>query len=322
MLKKNLLYIVLLATSMILMYACKEEVVINPFDDPKYQGPGETAVELNLDEGTFQYLHYYIFEPTCANSGCHDGTFEPNFTNIESSYNTLVYHDIIKNDQTNKYDYRVMPGNADLSLIIERLSGKMDGVEDQMPIVLEPGSDYDENRSRYIQMIGDWIDAGAKDMFNNGPKIGNQNPQIIGAVAFADGSNTPLTRLNSASPIEVPEGTSSLDVWIAITDDSTATQNIAYNKIKFSSSINSGFRTATEMDLQITPSAITEEGYFGSNVLYYHHIVINPSIVASTKDDIGYFRISVNDTDNGVIEIPTDGSFNYFKEYLSFVIVE
>jgi hypothetical protein len=28
---------------------------------------------------------------TCANSGCHDGTFEPDFRTLEGSYNTLLF---------------------------------------------------------------------------------------------------------------------------------------------------------------------------------------------------------------------------------------
>ena len=36
--------------------------------------------------------------PTCANSGCHDGTFEPDFRTVGSSWNTLVNHPVIAND--------------------------------------------------------------------------------------------------------------------------------------------------------------------------------------------------------------------------------
>ncbi|MBK7268515.1 MAG: hypothetical protein IPI07_03030, partial [Flavobacteriales bacterium] len=31
-------------------------------------------------------------------SGCHDGTFEPEFRTIASAYNSLVYHPVIAND--------------------------------------------------------------------------------------------------------------------------------------------------------------------------------------------------------------------------------
>lgn len=316
---KTLTYTTIL--SMLALWACKDEI-INPFDDRKNDPPAQSAAELNMEEGSFSYIHYKVFEPTCANSGCHDGTFEPNFNSIESAYNTLVYHDIIKNDQLGTYTYRVQPGAAHLSLLVERLSGQMDGVEDQMPIILEPGSDYDQNRAAYIQMIKDWIDAGANDMFGDAPVIGNQIPRILGAIAFADGGTVALERTNAASPIRVPVSTSTLDIWIAISDDSTNTSDIAYNKIKFSNSINSGFPAAQEKSMTIESNPLQAIGYFGNTVSYFHHIQLNPASVASNIGDQAYFRILIDDTDNGVVEIPTNGSFGYFKEYLSFKMVQ
>lgn len=299
--------------------ACKTEV-INPFDNSGSINE-EPAVVMHLEEGTFPYLHYQIFSPTCANSGCHDGTFEPNFSSIESSYNSLVFHDIIKNDNAETYTYRVQPGNADLSLIIERMSGQMDGVEDQMPILIDPGSDFGIRRQEYIAMIRDWINQGAMDMFGNAPVLGNQAPRLVGAFAYADGGNTPLSRENSASPIEVPQGTSSLDIWLALTDDSTAVSNFGNNQIKFSSTINSGFPAANFEALTVETSPVAEENYFGATGLYYHHITIDPSDYTAQNGDQVFFRVYVDDLSNGVLELPTDGSFNYFKEYLSFIIV-
>ncbi|MGB1317595.1 MAG: hypothetical protein ACPG5W_05290, partial [Flavobacteriales bacterium] len=83
--------------------------VENPFDDPNNFPPDDTTGIENIDPASFVGLHQNIFKPTCANSGCHDGTFEPDFRTIESSYNTLVFHDVVKNNPAGTYEYRVKP---------------------------------------------------------------------------------------------------------------------------------------------------------------------------------------------------------------------
>jgi hypothetical protein len=98
---------------LLLIAACDTtgELPPNPFDPYKTDsiaGPDPVDVDPNSIVG----LHYNIFVPTCANSGCHDGTFEPDFRSIESSYNTMVNHPIIKNDPQGTYEVRVMPGNV------------------------------------------------------------------------------------------------------------------------------------------------------------------------------------------------------------------
>ena len=65
--------------------------------------------------------------PHCANSGCHDGSFEPDFRTIESSYNTLVYQPVIKNNPDGNYQFRVKAGNIDESVLYARLLSNSDG---------------------------------------------------------------------------------------------------------------------------------------------------------------------------------------------------
>ena len=299
------------------VYACSNSID-NPYDDVNNTSGNQIQEEDTLDPSTFSYLHYKIFAPTCANSGCHDGTFEPNFTTIESSYNTLVYHPIIKNDQNQTYTYRVQPGNANASLIMERISGQMDGVEDQMPIVIDPGSDYAANRNTYIGRIRDWINAGAKDMFGNGPQQGNLAPQVVGVIAYADGGSTPLDRENDLGALLVPSSATSLEIWLAVEDDSTAVGNFAQNDIKFSPGIND-FATANAQTLSVAGTAIQEAGFTGSNVSYYHKIDINPAQMQPNLGEPIYFRAYFDDNSGNKVEIPTQASFTYIKEYLSFI---
>ena len=81
-------------------YSCKkddDDETVNPFQNATLP-PDDNPDTVNLEPGSFAFLHYNIFKPTCANSGCHDGNFEPDFRTISSSYNTLVRQDVIQND--------------------------------------------------------------------------------------------------------------------------------------------------------------------------------------------------------------------------------
>ena len=104
---------------MIVFFACKEET--NPFDFNGSNINSNNDTVYFFDATDFSALHNNIFTPTCANSGCHDGTFEPDFRTIESAYNSLVYQPVIKNDINNSFTYRVDPGNSSKSILYHRL---------------------------------------------------------------------------------------------------------------------------------------------------------------------------------------------------------
>ncbi|MCB0617591.1 MAG: hypothetical protein KDC43_21545, partial [Saprospiraceae bacterium] len=103
------------------------------------------------------------FRPTCANSGCHDGTFEPDFRTVQSTFHTLVNHPIVKNDPQGTFSVRVKPGDVGASLLIARLTYDIDGNSGTMPLIVEPDSDWLEKKEQYIQDIKDWIAAGAEE---------------------------------------------------------------------------------------------------------------------------------------------------------------
>lgn len=297
----------------VLIFGCKKDEFINPYDDPDLHPTDTVDSTALLEEGSFAYLHYKIFKPTCANSGCHDGTFEPNFTSIESSYNTLVYHPIIKNDPGGSYTYRVLPGNPNQSVLMNRLTVDIDGLSGIMPLEVNPGSDWPDKKDEYIEAVRTWIQDGAKDMFDNPAVLGNTAPQFLGVVAFPSGSSTPLER--AGNEIVVPNGVSSIDLWFSLTDDSTPASSLTYNKIKFSTSVYYN-DTMPEFDLNVV-SPITETGFFNEPVQYTHKITYSPTgFVSGTQV---FFRIYVKDPEHDVTEIPQDGSLPHILSYFSFV---
>ena len=153
--------LLLLLTLPLFFFACEKELQTNPFDDVTNPN-GEDEMPIELEATSLPGLHQNIFKPTCANSGCHDGTFEPDFRTLESTYNTLVNHPVIKNDPANSFSFRIVPGNVDASQLVARVTYDIDNNSGVMPLALEPDSDYTEKKEEYIQNIKDWIAAGAQ----------------------------------------------------------------------------------------------------------------------------------------------------------------
>ncbi|MFT4970839.1 MAG: hypothetical protein ACI9XO_000163 [Paraglaciecola sp.] len=166
-LQMNSKYFVFLIGFTLLFTACEEEEYQNPYDDIEQEEEMMTEENINLEPTSMAGLHANIFGKTCANSGCHDGNFEPDFRTIESTYNTLINAPIIKNDPQNSFQYRVVKGNVNASQLVARITYDIDGNSGIMPLAIEPDSDWEMNKETYIQNIEDWISNGAKDVFGN-----------------------------------------------------------------------------------------------------------------------------------------------------------
>ena len=100
--------------------ACKKDSVPkNPYDDVDY---GSTATTDTLDKYSIIAIHRDIVFPKCAKPGCHDGHFEPDFRSVESTYSTLIYAPIKKNNVAKTFVYRVVPSKSSESVFYERIN--------------------------------------------------------------------------------------------------------------------------------------------------------------------------------------------------------
>ena len=306
----------LLLISLLAVSCKKDDPFVNPFDDPSLQPPDTTTVPVEFDLNTFEGLHHYIFRPTCANSGCHDGEFEPDFRSVESSYNTMVYHPIIKNDTQGTYTYRVLPGDPSLSVLYQRLLIDIDGQSGIMPLAVDPNSEWLTRKQEFQDAIRQWIADGAPDIMGNLPVEGNQLPRLTGVIGFAGGSNVPLEREPGNGPIMVPQGTTDLELWFAFDDPETASEDLTHNKVKFSLNLNA-FSGAPINPLAIV-SPITEEGYFGNQVQYTHRIQFN--VASYGPETVLFARAYIKDNGQDIVELPSEGSANYIKSYSAIVI--
>lgn len=196
----------------------------NPF------GGGQESINPidSLDPQTIQGLHQSIFSVRCANPACHDGTFEPDFRTIESTYNSLVYHPVVKNDTSYSFEYRVVPKDPEKSWLIERLLTD-DPVLGRMPIYAEPLSEPEMND------IIAWINNGAPDIEGNPAKFPNKLPDVkYYYVVDTNGTRIDTLRSNGwSSPFILPPN-QDMVFAVRVEDDSTLSQNLLDNVLKFS----------------------------------------------------------------------------------------
>ncbi|MBK7085649.1 MAG: hypothetical protein IPH53_13695 [Flavobacteriales bacterium] len=301
--------------SVLFFSACKKEE--NPFDTIEHTE--ETTVSQQLPLTNFAGLHQRIFRPTCAVSGCHDGTFEPEFRTIASAYNSLVYHPVIANDPQESFTYRVLPGNAQASFLHERLTVFVANTSGVMPLDVTTDSDWPANDDAYISAITAWINNGAKDMFGQAPTLGNRQPQAIGFRAFPAGNtNAAYPREQGAGirPIEVPAA--QVDLWFAFDDDSTDASAFTYQTYRLATG-PLAFGTVPELPLEIGATCVGPD-FGGSAATFTHRAVLDLS--AQPVGTLLLVRVHVNDGDHAdPAELPNDGSSSDMTDLFTLKIV-
>jgi hypothetical protein len=297
------------------MNSCKKETVDNPYD--KYNNPPiDTSDNTNLNATSIEGLYQQIFKPTCANSGCHDGTFEPDFRTIQSTYNSLVYQPIIKNDATAPLTYRVVPGNIASSMIIRRLEIDLNGNSGIMPLVVDPLSDWPAKKDAYISNIKTWIENGAKDLAGNAANPVNKVPQLNGMQITASGSSTPLSR-DVNGTVLIPANTSNIDIYFSLSDAETAAANLTINSAKLSKARDDFSQAINVSATSINP--VSFAGYSGGAVNYTHKISISGIQAMVSPSNQLFFAVSVSDGTN-TVSLPGYYAMDQFKVYYSLKI--
>jgi hypothetical protein len=287
--------------------ACKKsETPENPYDSVNYNpNPDNDSVP---SPSSITGLHKNIFSPKCAVPGCHDGTFEPDFRTVQSTFSTLVYMSVNKLtlDSVNFFNYRVIPGDDTASFLLERL--------------LTPTSDYMPSNSvrlpdADIANIRKWINDGCPDVNGDLPTRPNLAPNVNGYIAL----NSSLVRIDTSrvdgvvfNPFIAPANSSIvLPVLVLDTADgiyATPPQNFTVHDLKFSTDKNN-FSAATT----ITATWMSPIPY---NVW---QASVNTALwpVGTTV----YFRVYMNDGfQASPAEFPRAASLDYYKTYFAFKI--
>jgi len=284
----------------------KTEEEVNPYDSVDYGTTSET--DSVLDPASFAGLHKNIFSKKCANPGCHDGTFEPDFRTVQSSYSTLVYQNVNKStlDSLSFFTLRVIPNDYQKSFLFERLVTQ---TSDYMP------SNSVRLSAQEIDYVKTWIQNGARDMFGAAPVKPNLPPNILGYIAY----NSSFVRIDTArvggffyNPFIVPANSTIYMPFLALdtADGASATDPSLFTTHRFKFSTNKdNFSGATTVNAAWNvPLAL--------NVWI---LTLNTSQWASGTTV--YFRIYVNDGFQAVdMEFPRNSSLDYYKNNYAFIV--
>lgn len=301
--------------------ACKKEYVqgtvpsapFNPFDTIHY--PYNLVHASPIDSNSFVGIHAYIFATKCANPGCHDGHFDPDFRTVQSAYSTLVYQPVTKNNQAGSFVYRVKPGDVSNSWLHERIT-TVDPVLGRMPL-------YDSLLSaRQITRIANWIQSGAPDVFGQVATITNTIPQTFGIVAYAQsGANwlrvDTIRGGNMFYPMLVANNTN-LKIWFGVYDDVQTPYQLTNLFVRFSSNPSDfSNSTAYPLNVQTTPTYLSN--VFGANKPYFLSYTLNTATLPNNQPI--YMQISAQDANHtSPTLIPAPGNQPYIISYFSLIV--
>lgn len=302
----------------LIIFSCKKKVTVldgdlpsNPYDTVNYDDTG--IPEVPIDSATFLGIHKYIFSVKCAVPGCHDGSFEPHFKTVQSAYNTLVYAKVKKNNVDSSFTYRVIPHDATNSWLHERITTD-DLVLGKMPL-------YDVISDRQIELITNWINDGAKDIFGNVMSQPNEEPGFFGLVAYLPASgNQRVDSIRGSSPINpfYAPANSDIEIWMGLYDDITLPPLFTYNKIKFSTDPNN-FDSAPELPMTVEVSPLYAPAWGWGPAPYFLHYTVNTA--QWNVGDIVYIRCYVQDQQHtSPTEIPSGSAPLYLQMFCSFKV--
>lgn len=303
---KTRIYYIIPLLIVLFNWGCKkDDAPENPYDSVNYNTGGTELPE--PDPNSISGLHKNIFFPRCANPGCHDGTFEPDFRTVESSFATLVYQPVNKTtlDSVKIYSHRVLPGNTSDSWLIERL--------------VTPTTEYMPSNSvrlsaADIDHVKNWINAGCPDANGMLPSKPNLLPNVVGYVAV-DGANVRLdtNRLNDLpfNPFVVPAGTGFTIAFSALDTadgaDATDPSQFTMKEIRFSTDKN-----------DFTNALTISAGFYLAQFSAW--LVSVPSMQWPAGTTV-YFRIYVNDGQHvNPAEFPRSSSIDFYKTIYAFYV--
>ncbi|MBL7924717.1 MAG: hypothetical protein JNL88_11010 [Bacteroidia bacterium] len=295
------------ALLLLLAVACgKEEENVNPYDAVNYNPGGST--DSVPDPASITGLHKNIFFPKCANPGCHDGTFEPDFRTVQSTFSTLVYMGVNKRtlDSLKFFSYRVIPGDESNSFLLERL---LTTTSDYMPSngIRLPASD--------INHIRQWIQQGCPDVNGDLPQKPDLLPNIIGYIAF----NTSLVRIDtirqggvSYMPFLAPANASFYLPLLALdtADGTSATDpaNFTVHEIRWSLDRNN-----------FSGAQVINATWFSPLPYGVWQVLVNTT--QWSPGTTVYFRVYMNDGLHALpAEFPRNQTMDFYKTYFAFLV--
>jgi hypothetical protein len=320
--------IALFAAILTIPSGCDKEppMPFNPFDTLSY--PSNQIPQVDIDSNTFLGIQHHILSKSCNVPGCHDGSFEPDFRTVQSSYNTLVRHGIVKNYPTNPLEFRVFPGDKSKSMLWKRISEHNPPNFERMPSSGIALPQHVQNK------IGAWIDSGAKDIFGTNPTQSSLQPSGIGLLAYLPNQGNQRIDTVRGGQIYQPflaPVSQDIDIYFCYLEETAAGDTIfgnalTVNQIKFSK-IPFDFTNAVTRNLTVNPFSPLLSNFAFSSInvgfplMYTHKVTINPAALGFQAGDIIYIRTYVKDSDHPTAtEIPQVSAQPAFILYYSMIL--
>ncbi len=306
------------------------EAPFNPFDTIDYTL--EVTNPDPVDSASFLGIHQYILAQTCNQPGCHDGSFEPDFRTVQSSYNTLVYHPVFKNydpqvDGQPRLPARVVPGDPDRSMLYHRVAYDNPPGFEQMPAtgIAIPDSQ--------IGLIRQWIEGGATDAFGNPSMATSSQPNCYGVLGFLPNLGNIRVDTVRGGGMYNPFVTlvnQDITLWFLYGDNALLGEfsfgdNLGYNKIKLSLD-RLDFGNAVELDMEVPDvplefPSVYSEPFNAFPIFYTQRVTFNPAALGFESGDVVYIRTYVQDDDHEEpTEIPELLTNFLLKNYFAFYI--
>jgi hypothetical protein len=285
-----------------------------PYDDWSYDDPWKTDSLQQAEPGSISDIHRRIFLPYCANSGCHDGNFEPDFRTPKSSYYSLIGHRAIKPDSLQRYPWRVVPGDADNSMLLVRMLTDLNGNSGIMPLSVDPGLHWGDHKEAFIDLIRQWINNGAKDMLGNSPPASDIPPQLKGFMV-TDLNHQIWSRSSPFGPVTIPSSATSFKVWYAFEDDNKPVTQLTPSDLYFGPRLWEN-DTPTIIPFQVYSPGINAPGWNQEMTTYTHFVTLQKSEWDQVSTLL-WFRAFVGDGYNPPVFLPSMHTLYRLQTYCS-----
>jgi len=291
--------------SFVLMNCTEDDLPINPYDGIDYSDT--TLVIDTLSATSFVKLHRDVLRPSCNVMGCHDGSFEPDFRTVQSSYNTLVYHPILKNNLDETFTYRVVPGDTANSVLHERLTNCcFVNTNDRMPQDNIGNSLAQED----LDKVANWILDDAKDITGVIPNEPNNLPNV--KYYYVTNATYDSTYSDNREddvfykPFLMPAN-EQVNFVFRVTDDNTNAGLMLVNELSISE-YQDDFTNSIDVTAQIFEST-------------YHIWILAFDTSVLQVGKTYYFRYTINDGENTENTIyPNDETSFIYKSIWSFTV--
>jgi len=294
-----------LIASLFLVNCTEDDLSLNPYDGINY---GDTTLVIDtLSATSFVKLHRDVLGPSCNVMGCHDGSFEPDFRTVQSSYNTLVYHSILKNNLDETFTYRVVPGDTANSVLHERLTNCcFVNTNDRMPQDNIGNSLAQED----LDKVANWILDDAKDITGVIPNEPNNLPNI--KYYYVTNATYDSTYSDNREddvfykPFLMPAN-EQVNFVFRVTDDNTNAGLMLVNELSISE-YQDDFTNSIDVTAQIFEST-------------YHIWILAFDTSVLQVGKTYYFRYTINDGENTENTIyPNDETSFIYKSIWSFTV--